>query len=91
MVVQSPECEEVSGWTEAGDLSKSDPCKIRPMAELFPLMDVGKMYLHRRQADSCDCISDCDTRVGIGGGVNDNSVVSHTSILNPGDQLALVI
>ena len=48
MVMQSTECEEISGRAQPGDLSKRDPCNIRSMAEFFALMDIGQMYLNCR-------------------------------------------
>jgi len=91
MVMQPTECEEISGWTKAGDLPKSDSGNVGPMAEFFPLMDIGQMHLNCRQTDCCDGIPDGDAGMGIGGWVNDNSVVSRPGLLNPGNQLALAV
>jgi len=89
--MQPTECEEISGRTQAGDLSKSDSGDVGPMAEFFSLMDIGEVHLNCRQVNGRDGISDCNTGVGIGGWVNDNAVVSPPSLLNPGNQLALAI
>ena len=91
MVVQPTECEEVADRTQAGDLSDSDPRDIGPMAKFFPLMDIGQMHLYRRQADRREGIPDCDAGMGIGSRVNDDSVVSRPSLLNPGNQFTLAI
>jgi hypothetical protein len=91
MVMEPTEREEISGWAQAGDLPKSDSCNKRLMTEFFPLMDIGKMHFHCRQTDSRDSITDCDARVGISGRVNNYSVVSRPSFLDPGNQLPLAI
>ena len=91
MVMQPTECKEIPGRTQAGDLSKSDSCNIRPMAEFFPLMNIGQMHLNCRQADRRNGIPDRDAGVGVGSWVNDNSVVSRSSLLNPGNELTLAI
>jgi len=89
--MQPTECEEIPGWSQAGDLSKSDSRNIRLMAEFLPLVNIGQMYFNCRQADPRDSIPDRDAGVGIGSRVNDNSVVFCPSLLNPGNQLTLAI
>ena len=91
MVVQPTECEEIAGRTKAGNLPDRDSRDMGSMAKFFPLMDIGKMHLNRRQTDRRNGVPDCDAGVGIGGRVNDDSVVFRPSLLNPGDQFTLAI
>ena len=91
MVVQPTECEEIAGWTQAGNLPDSDSRNIGPMAKFFPLMNIGQMHLNRRQAGRRNGVTDCDAGVGIGSRVNDDPVVSRPSLLNPSDQFTLAI
>ena len=91
MVLQPTKCEEITHRTQAGNLPKGDSCDIGPMAKLFPLMNIGQMHFNRWQADRRNRIPDRNARMSIGGRVDDNSVVSCPRLLNPGDQLSLVI
>ena len=54
-------------------------------------MNIGQMHFYGRQADRRNSIPDCNARVGIGGRVDDDPVVSRASLLNPVDQVPLAI
>src|SRR5260370_20193129 len=61
------------------------------MTEFFPGMDVQKVNLNGWQIDRRDGIPECNTGVGIGGGVQDDNIELAPGFLNPIDQLALDI
>src|SRR5215470_15612507 len=91
MVVQTTEREEITGWTQAGNLPYCDSRDIGPVAKLFPLMNVGQMHFNGRETDRCNGVSDCDAGMRIGSWVDDNPVVSCPSLLNPGDEFTFAI
>lgn len=61
------------------------------MTESFSGVDVGKVDLNDREANSADSISQSDAGVGIGRGVENDCVKLALGLLNPTDQLPLHI
>lgn len=61
------------------------------MSELFPCMDVGKVDFDGRDGSGGDGIPQGDARMSISGGVQDDSREPRLGLLNPSDQLTLVV
>src|SRR5690606_3377860 len=60
--------------TQSRDDSLCRVGQVRMMAVVLPLVHVRQMYLDERNLDRCQCISQRDTGVRIGGGVDDDEV-----------------
>ena len=48
--------------------------RVGDMAEALPLIHIGQVHLHRRNAHRLQRVQYCHTGVGIGGGIDDNTV-----------------
>ena len=61
------------------------------MPEFLPCVDIGKMNLNGGDADSRDSVPEGNAGVGISRRIQDQQVEFPLGLLNPSDQLALLI
>lgn len=64
---------------------------IADLSEILTRIDIGNMYLAGRNADGLDCVENCDARMGICAGIDDDAVKSLIRRLDIIDEVALVI
>ena len=91
MIMQPAQGEQIARGTKSGDLAERNSGDMRMVAERFPLMDVRQMHLDRRQSHSGQGVADRNTRMGIGGGVDDDAPISGFAVLDPADEFAFAV
>ncbi len=85
------ETQYVGKRTESGDLASASRSDHGRMTESFSGVDIGKVDLNHREANSADSVSQSDAGVGIGRGVENDCVKLALGLLNPTDQFPLHI
>lgn len=59
--------------------------------EFFAPVNIREMHLDRRQIDGCQRVSHRDAGVGVGRGIDDDSLIPAACLLDPGHQFPFKI
>lgn len=91
-VAQEIDRLDVAVKTLAGDGFRAIVRDIGNLAEILAFLEFGDVDLDRRDVDSLECVEQCDGRVGVRAGVDDDSVnLIKICLLDVVDQGALVV
>ena len=83
MAEQSAQGKAVASGSEAADHTHSALSQKRVMAELFTGMGVAEVQFHIGDRDTSQGITDGDGRVGVGPGVDLDSIAAAHGLVNP--------
>ena len=82
---------KIAPFAKAADLSLAHGSNHGGVAKFLSLMNVGQMHLHRRQADRRNGVPDGIAVMGVGSGINHDSVLGAVGLMDPVDQRSLMV
>ena len=89
--MQATQSKQVAGRPQSGNLPQGHAGHVRMMAEWFPLVDVRQMNFNGGQAHCCNSVPNRDAGMGVGGRVDDDSLIAGSTRLDPVDEFPFAI